>query len=205
MLQADGQPFWPEAPTDNVVSVEVIAQSISQKVRFGGHGWPFYSVGQHSLLVANIAREEMEILVEQEIATREYAVKVERLALMHDTHEAWLVDLPSPMKKIEWLEPEWRKMEARWDEVIFRALDIDDGPLLRKAVKTFDSVAMKIEGDLIMPTPPGEWNWPGHGANTPPIIALAEKYKHFIETLNPPAVIRDAFLRRWQSLEANRR
>lgn len=204
VLQADGQPYYPEHPSPEVVSVEVIAQSLAQKVRFGGHGWPFYSVAQHSLFVSDLAEGILTPQLDAGLATGFYVWTVIRAALMHDAHEAWLVDLPSPHKKIEWLGDGWRAMEDKWDEVIFNTLGIQATDQVRKAVKTFDLVAMKLEGKHMMPEPPGEWDWPGHGANSEHIIELAEQWEPYFEgkylRTNDIEHWRNEFLGRWRSL-----
>ena len=205
VLQADGQPYWPEKPDPSVVNVEVIAQSLSQKVRFGGHGRPFYSVAQHSLFVAHMVRVELAKQIEMGVATPLYAWKVERAAQMHDAHEAWLVDLPSPLKKIWWINDRWRALEDRWDEAIAAAMGIEHSVLIDKAVKTFDVVALLLEGQYIMPETPGEWQWPGYGTDSEFIQGLAEQYRPlFLEkygdTFFNPEQWELQFLNRWAEL-----
>lgn len=173
ILSANGTAYWPDKPIRDNIDISVIAQSLSQKVRFGGHGRPFYSVAQHVILVRN--------LVEQ-IGPRDgyspyVTFQASRHALVHDAHEAWLVDLPSPLKKQPYIRRWWSEMEDRWDNVIFDVLDIEDNDRIRSLVKKADLVAMRLEGLHIMPATPDDWEWPGHGASTPEIIELAEEFK----------------------------
>lgn len=68
-------------PTPEMICIEDIAHSLSMQCRFGGHLPEFYSVAEHSwhcsLMVAN----------EHKLA-----------ALLHDASEAYLLDIPRPIK-----------------------------------------------------------------------------------------------------------
>lgn len=68
-------------PTPEMISIEDIAHSLSNQCRFGGHLPRFYSVAEHSVLCALHVDEK-------------YAFE----ALMHDASEAYLLDIPSPIK-----------------------------------------------------------------------------------------------------------
>ena len=68
-------------PHQDTLLIEDIAHALSNQPRFGGHLPKFYSVAQHSLLCYNIANEEEKYN-----------------ALMHDTSEAYLLDMPKPIK-----------------------------------------------------------------------------------------------------------
>lgn len=69
------------APTLDMICIEDIAHALSMLCRFGGHSSQFYSVAQHSILCTDLV---------------DTPLKLE--ALMHDAAEAYLVDLPSPIK-----------------------------------------------------------------------------------------------------------
>lgn len=69
-------------PTPDMICIEDIAHALSQQPRFGGHLPVFFSVAQHSVGCMLNAQPD------------------ERLgALMHDASEAYLMDIPSPIKK----------------------------------------------------------------------------------------------------------
>lgn len=69
-------------PTPEMICIEDIAHALSHQCRFGGHLPEFYSVAQHSLLCSSIASEENRFA-----------------ALLHDASEAYLLDIPRPIKQ----------------------------------------------------------------------------------------------------------
>jgi hypothetical protein len=85
MIQlADGSMFALLAPDPERMSPGAIACGLANACRFGGQMRRYYSVTQHSVLVALLAPDALE---------------VQRYALLHDAEEAFgLPDLPTPMK-----------------------------------------------------------------------------------------------------------
>jgi hypothetical protein len=77
-----GKRFHPFAPNPDDVCLEDIAHALSQTCRFGGMCRIYYSVAQHLHLCCGLLRKD-----------------VGREALMHDAAEAYLVDLPTPIKR----------------------------------------------------------------------------------------------------------
>lgn len=110
-----------------------IAHALGQIARFNGHGKFFYSVAEHSLLVAAIM-EELDIGDPLE-------------GLMHDATEAYLSDVPSPFKAGL---PDWRAQDAALTE----SLRIHYGlPLLMsEGCKLADTLALFIEAHELMPS-----------------------------------------------------
>lgn len=90
-----GQPFWPLAPRVDEIHIEDGAHALSNLCRFNGHVETFYSVAQHSVLVAEY--------VEKQLMEQRYwhpnPRSVVLAALMHDFSEAYLVDVPRPVKR----------------------------------------------------------------------------------------------------------
>lgn len=66
-------------PTPEMFIIEDIAHALSMQCRFSGHLPKFYSVSQHSVSCSLIAGNQLE-------------------ALLHDASEAYLLDIPSPIK-----------------------------------------------------------------------------------------------------------
>jgi hypothetical protein len=68
-------------PTEDMICIEDIAHSLSMQCRFAGHLPVFYSVAKHSLMCVNAVSEQNKLA-----------------ALLHDASEAYLLDIPSPIK-----------------------------------------------------------------------------------------------------------
>lgn len=77
-------------------NLQDIATSLSRLARFNGHTRYFYSVAQHSVIVALVAAD---LANPTGCADRGgLALKAARWGLLHDAHEAWLGDVPGPLK-----------------------------------------------------------------------------------------------------------
>lgn len=81
-------------PQPEHIDVLDIAHALSQLCRFTGHTRAFYSVAQHSCLVAEIARDLCEGMIG---AVCPDAVAL--AALLHDAPEAYIGDVSSPLKR----------------------------------------------------------------------------------------------------------
>ena len=95
-----GLRFWPLNPNPEKILIEDVAHSLAHQCRFGGHVWRFYSVAEHSVHVSNLYPSE-DVL----------------WGLLHDASEAYLVDLPRPLK----LLPEfalYREAERRLQRAV---------------------------------------------------------------------------------------
>jgi uncharacterized protein len=94
---ASGHKFFPLDPWPGDVFIEDIAHALSHLCRFGGHCRRFYSVAEHSVLLARAALPEHRLW-----------------ALLHDAAEAYLLDLPRPIKRMfpHYQEAEQKIMRA---------------------------------------------------------------------------------------------
>lgn len=120
-----GRRFYPLEPRPQDVDVVDIAHALGMICRYGGHSAQLYTVGQHSLLVASaVARDYPERLDWQ------------LMALMHDASEAYLVDVPRPIKPFL---VGYYEVEARVEACIQRALSLPTDPDGAALVKTYDS------------------------------------------------------------------
>lgn len=80
-----GRQFWPLDPRPSEVFIEDIAHSLSLQCRYAGHCKRFYSVAEHSVLLARWLRGK-------------YGAITALYGLLHDASEAYLVDVPRPVK-----------------------------------------------------------------------------------------------------------
>lgn len=118
-------------PDPNDIKIEDIAWALAHLCRFGGHCKKFYSVAEHSLLVASYLHRE---------------VRVE--ALLHDAAEAYIVDIPSPLKQFL---PDYKIIEESFESVICNALGLKElSPDEKKQIKFADKVALATEADCLM-------------------------------------------------------
>jgi hypothetical protein len=83
-----GKKFWPLNPREEDVCIEDIAHALALRNRFSGHTRLPYSVAEHSALMVD------------KLATWNYEKNVLRWALLHDATEAYLPDIPTPIKPL---------------------------------------------------------------------------------------------------------
>lgn len=135
--------FYPLHPNVQDVRIEDIAHALSNMCRFNGHSSRFYSVGEHS------------INVQSELAARGATARVQLIGLLHDAAEAYLCDVPSPIKP---LLPGWGEIEERLEQVIFEAFGLfpTEGELAQ--VKAADRDLLGWEAHRLMPC--RDWNPP---------------------------------------------
>lgn len=113
-------------PEGSVFTIEDIAHALSQQCRYNGHCIPFYSVAEHSVLAS--------FLVDEADAYD---------TLMHDAPEAFMGDVPSPLKS---LLPDYKKIYQGVEDVVFRRFGVKSSP----AVKAADLRMLAIEESQIM-------------------------------------------------------
>lgn len=96
-----GRFFNYEKPSAKDVSLEDIAHALANTPRFRAH-IPWYSVAEHALLCRRLLKEEG--------ASLEYQLG----ALHHDSHEAYLGDIPTPLKNL------FRGQGNHYDEMVLQ-------------------------------------------------------------------------------------
>jgi hypothetical protein len=126
----------------SVIHLDDIAGGLSRICRFAGQTTIFYSVAQHAVLVSNI--------VEIDFERRDLALE----ALHHDSHEAYLGDIPTPLRRAMTEMENWERKnrEKRFDVAIYVAFGIvpatdRDAHALMKAA---DRTALLIEASALL-------------------------------------------------------
>lgn len=134
-----GRAFYPLDPRPDEVSLVDIAHSLSMQCRYAGHCRRFYSVAEHSVLMARA-------MPSQELA---------RIALLHDATEAYMVDLPRPVKNHM---PDYRRTEAHLWSVIAERFGLP--PHGAPEVDSADNRILRDEMLALMARPPIDWDIP---------------------------------------------
>jgi hypothetical protein len=184
---AHGHKFDLLAPTVDMVDVLDIAHALSHICRFTGHVAEFFSVAQHSLLVADL------------LAWRECSPEVQLRGLFHDASEAYLSDLASPWKRSTPLGPPYVKHENVLMDCIADWANLPRGFHRYKSVEWADRTSLLIEARDLMGGP--DWAAPdsemGRGFYPLPTPFYARE--------RPMRQVRDAFLLRYGELVTERR
>lgn len=108
-----------------------IAHSLSLICRYNGHTNRFYSVAQHSLLVAHLM-EELDLGSPLE-------------GLLHDGTEAYLSDVPAPFKHEL---PDWQHIDKHLEAALRRWYGLPEKKT--DGCKHADMLALFIEADALM-------------------------------------------------------
>jgi uncharacterized protein len=107
-----GRTFSPLAPVFADIRIEDIAHALANQSRFSGHTRFRYSVGEHSVRVAELIEE------------LGYDVPTQLWGLLHDASEAYLVDLPTPLKINGLIGLEYQKAERRLMRAVCRRFSL---------------------------------------------------------------------------------
>ncbi len=100
-LSLKGRRIYPFSLRPEEVDIEEVALSLSLTCRFNGHCRAFYSVAQHSVLVALQLPPDLRLV-----------------GLLHDATEAYVGDLIRPIKRAL---PEFSRLEGQiWESVAAR-------------------------------------------------------------------------------------
>ncbi len=136
ILTFTGKHFNLYEPDADMIDPRDISHSLAQLCRFNGHTREFYSVAQHSCIVAELVQEEHKLA-----------------ALLHDATEAYLGDMTRPLK--QWM-PDYRGFE---DVVWGRICERFDLPFdLPACIHQADLIALATERRDLMPTDPAIWD-----------------------------------------------
>lgn len=135
-------------PDPATIRLEDIAHALGNICRYGGHCSRFYSVAQHAVFVAERVKRKGAGIAEQ------------LAALHHDDAEAFLGDIPRPLKPL--LGKRYAELTRRMDAAILEALDlpltVED--LHAARVKSADNWSLFIEANDLLPSQGKQW-WDG--------------------------------------------
>lgn len=189
-----GKAFWILDPRPEDVCIEDIAHHLAAIGRFNGASKVFYSVGQHSLNVANIVglqavrfgTGEGTTLTETSALLRDSRLYV--ALLMHDAHEAYTQDIIRPHKNNL---PQIKQICEDVQNVIwqvFGLLDFVQSVEVQEIIRTADARMLATERRDLMA--PGKFEW-----------HLGEPYADFhIKPSKSIADVESAFLKLFEGL-----
>lgn len=130
-----GNRFYPLEPRIDDIEIEDIAHGLAYQCRFNGQTNAFYSVAQHSLIVASQVSDELKLA-----------------ALLHDAAEAYLGDMVKPLKL---LLPAFSEIEDSVTRIIGERFGLDLSH--HRDIKRADLVALATEKRDLMPYSTESW------------------------------------------------
>lgn len=160
-------------PDPNEIHLKDIIHNLSMQCRYGGSTEYHYSVLQHSIAVAmyviNMGGSDDEVLS----------------ALMHDCAEAYILDIPRPLKHHL---PEYQKIEDNLQTVIFDKFGIKP---VSQLVVDVDNRIVANEAEWVFKNPP---SWVKDYVKLPSINVNEE---WLFDDLHYPAEIEGMFIDLW--------
>lgn len=130
-----GRQFWPMDAKPEEVDILDIAHSLSMLCRFNGHCNRFYSVAEHAVHVSHVVGPEHA-----------------RWGLLHDAAEAFLSDIPQPVKRELTV---FHEIEEQLLNVIAERFGLPAG--LPVEVKQADMLLLATEKAALMGPEPAPW------------------------------------------------
>jgi hypothetical protein len=130
-----GRRFDPLEPRPEQIEIVDIAHALSLLCRFKGHCLKFYSVAEHSVRVSRALPPDDALW-----------------GLMHDAAEAYLSDVPRPLKA---RLPGFQEAEDRLLELIAAKFGL--GWPMPEAVARADALLLSTEARDLMAPPPESW------------------------------------------------
>jgi len=144
--------------------------ALSKICRFAGHCHSHYSVAQHSVLVSHLVGDDKDTQMQ---------------ALLHDAPEAFISDLPGPLKRM--LDPGYKIIEETIHQAIMAqfGLPLMEHPLVKEA----DRFILSVERRDLLPKDVDEgeakkfWpDWMEDNPHHPLIIPLPHIEAHALFT-----------------------
>ncbi len=130
------------------ICIEDIAHGLSMLCRFAGQCRSFYSVAEHSVLVAG----EVE-------RTNPDKPMLILEALLHDASEAYVGDIRSPLKKLEWMAPV-RTLERDIQQRVWEHFGLFHSPESSKIIQLWDLAVLKCEARELLGSRGHGWHLP---------------------------------------------
>ena len=167
----------PFDPDPEQLDIGDIARALANQCRFGGHCRVFYSVAQHSVIVSEL------------VEARGGDVEDVFAALMHDASEAYLGDMPHPLKHRSPLGAAFKDAEDHLEAALQQHFAIKpDVPEIKRADRALLATERRAFSDEA-------WHWPELEGVEPLDLEL---------TAMSPDEAQRAFLARHETLDSRR-
>lgn len=138
-----GKRFDPLNPDPTLIDIEDIAHALSNICRFGGHSSRFYSVAEHSVLVG------------EALWNLHHDADLALAGLLHDAAEAYLGDVPRPLKYRPEFEA-YRQAEYKLELHVIDRFDLKRG-FGDPEIKRVDNAILADEAREFMGNPGEAW------------------------------------------------
>ena len=139
-----GVAFRPLDPNPADICIEDIAHALAHQCRFSGHTRRFYSVAEHSVRVAEL------------LEAQGHTPDVLLWGLLHDASEAYLVDIPTPLKQSPMFDA-YRLAEFVLNRAIAERFRVPALGIGHWHVGQADAVLLATEARDLMPYRPEHW------------------------------------------------
>jgi len=148
MELASGSYFDFKKMDESIFTLGDVAQGLANTCRFSGQTTVFYSVAEHAVGVA------------ERLEAQGYGIMCQLAGLHHDDSEAFITDVPRPIKI---LLPDYMKLEKKVMEVVLNGLGLSDLDIHDPAVKEADDWMLAQEAGEMLPSRGEPWSvgWTG--------------------------------------------
>lgn len=150
---ASGLEFNTQTPNIKDINIKDIGISLGNLCRYGGHTFRFYSVAEHSCLLFDFA-------------TKNFSKEIAVHALLHDTAEAYIGDIITPLKNKIFIKDindkliPIKDLEEQILKLIFKKLNFNYSSQIENIVKEIDlRIVLDESAQALNPKPT---NWPIH-------------------------------------------
>ena len=128
-------------PTEDDFDIMDIAHTLALSCRWGGWCREFYSVAQHSFYASYMVQPRLALA-----------------ALLHDATEAYMTDIPRPLKA---LLPDYCAMETTLGGKLAVAFDLPVCAFVDPEIKAIDDRLMALEATVLINTSEAFWQTMG--------------------------------------------
>lgn len=180
---ASGKHYHFEQPQQDEIDIKDIALALANKCRFSGHT-QFFSVAEHSICVAYRLPPSLRLA-----------------GLLHDAAEAYLGDIPSPLKHVL---PDYKAIEKVNEAAIEEKFSLNLNVFARHQIKLADRKALFTEAHYLLPSKGKQWAMFEEGEwqvetefkpqCLPPVYAYAEFMQLYDELTKSNIIVNNALV-----------